>query len=263
MIRDMFGVTLIEGFAIGPIFIRLYGLLIAVGMGLAYWLAIKVGKKLKISRDQVENAFVLIVGLGIVGARIYHVVDYWSYYWQFPSEIIMIWNGGLGIYGAILGGLVGMVIVSWRNKIKLLDWMNVSVLGLILAQALGRIGNWANVEGFGLPTDLPWKLYVSPTLRPVGLEMYEYYHPTFIYESLLCLVGFGVLAYLYRKGKVNYLAGSYLVIYGLIRLITERFRLDTAMVGRLAVADVFSIVSVLVGVWLIYRQFKLESVKIA
>ncbi len=249
----MFGITLIEGITIGPLFIRLYGLLIALGMGLAYWLTVKMGKKVNISRDQVENSFVWVVGLGIIGARIYHVVDYWSYYLKYPSEIVMIWNGGLGIYGAILGGLIGMMIVAWRYKINLVNLMNASAPGLILAQAIGRIGNWANMEGFGMPSNLPWKLYVSSTLRPVGLEMYEYYHPTFIYESLLCLVGFGILIFLYKKGFIDYLAGGYLVIYGLIRLITERFRLDTAMVEGLAVADLFSILFIVIGFWLGWR----------
>ncbi len=245
-----------SGFYIGSLNIRFYGVLIALGMLAAYWLTVRVGRKFKLTSSQVESVFVWTVVGGIVGARVYHVVDYFAYYRHYPLESLMIWQGGLGIYGAIIGGWLGLAVGARRNKINLLALMNSAAPGLILAQAIGRLGNWANMEGFGGPTSLPWGLYVPPTLRPGRWMMDEYFHPTFIYEALLCLVGFGILWWLWQRGKPQYLAGGYLVIYGFIRLFTERFRLDTASWGSLAVADVFSVVAIVLGIWVMRRYNK-------
>ena len=125
------------------------------------------------------------------------MIDYWDYYVNHLNEIVAVWNGGVAIYGAVLGGLLVMVIYSRLMGVKWVGAVDVSVLGLSLGQAVGRWGNYINQELYGLPTSVPWKIFIAPENRMVGYENVMYYHPLFLYESIGCLMLFGCLWGLY------------------------------------------------------------------
>ena len=179
----------------------------------------------------IDMAPYLII-FGIVGARLYYCLLNSDFYMRFPTEILAVRHGGMSIHGAILGGLAGLLIYAKRHKISSFKLADVSVLGLSFAQAIGRWGNFFNSEAFGSPTDLPWKLYIAPQYRPIPFESYEYFHPAFLYESILDLVIFGILFYIIRKGankKDGNLALIYLILYSTARIFVEHFRIDSVL----------------------------------
>ncbi len=183
-----------------------YGLIISLAVLSAYLTVYFRRKKYGFSATDLENLFLYIVPLAIIGARIYHVVDKWGYYQQNLGEIIAVWNGGLGIYGAILGGVFGLfiflkiykvdAIASTMTIYKMLDLI---IPGLALGQAVGRWGNFFNHEVFGGPTKLPWGWFIPENLRPEFWKNDSYFHPTFAYESLWVFLGFIVLLIVERK----------------------------------------------------------------
>jgi len=190
-----------------------YGLLISLGLlaglAVAWWRKKVYG----ITQNDLENLFILTVPLGIIGARIYHVLDKWSYYSQNPGQIFAVWNGGLGIYGGVLGGLVGLgIFLRIKNfKLKILNLLDFLMPSLAIGQAIGRWGNFFNHEVFGPPTTLPWGWYIPANLRPEMWKNYSFFQPTFAYESLWVLIGFFILliiefnlfAFLARPRKSN------------------------------------------------------------
>ncbi len=188
---------------------------------------------------------------GIIGARLYHVIDYMEYYSRFPIEILKIWEGGMGIWGAIAGGILGTTIYLKRKEEKLLPWLDIVSIAMPLGQAIGRWGNFFNKEIFGLPTKLPWAMYIPPFNRPKKYFSHEKFHPLFFYESVLNIFLFFILFKLY-KSKVNtWPAGIFLSLYlsgyALIRFLLEYFRIDpwTMLVGEVLVLNVSQCISIL------------------
>ncbi len=239
--------------------IHWYGLLIVSGvlLGAVYaaWRASRNGD----DPGHVWNALTFAVILGIVGARLYHVISDprggmvgWEYYRQHPIEILYIWQGGLGIYGAIAGGLLGVVLYAWRNGLRPMKWLDYGAPGLALGQAVGRWGNFFNQELYGPPTDLPWGLRIDPAHRIApyhDLERYPpdtLFHPTFLYESLFCLLLFAVLALVASKLKDRLKEGDillgYLIGYPLGRFFLEYLRPDAWMIGPIAAAQLFALI---------------------
>jgi len=248
--------------------IHWYGILIVSGVMLgavyASWRARQDGE----NPDHVWNALIVAIILGIIGARIYHVFSEpaggtvgWSYYRQHPIEILYIWHGGLGIYGAIVGGVLGVVLYAWRARLHPLQWLDYGAPGLALGQAIGRWGNFINQELYGPPTRLPWGLIIDPQYRIApynDLTAYPpetLFHPTFLYESLWCLVVFIALAVIASKLKDRLLEGDillgYVIGYPLGRFFVEYFRPDAWMLGPMAAAQVFAIICVAAGVVLL------------
>jgi phosphatidylglycerol:prolipoprotein diacylglycerol transferase len=244
--------------------IHWYGLLIVSGVMLgaiyAAWRARRDGK----NPEHVWNGLTVAIILGIVGARLYHVFSNpeggmvgWNYYRQHPIEILYIWQGGLGIYGAVVGGALGVALYAWRAGLRPLRWLDYGAPGLALGQAIGRWGNFVNQELYGPPTDLPWGLKIDPQYRIIPYnDLAKYppdtlFHPTFLYESLWCLLVFVVLAAISLKWKDRLLEGDillgYVIGYPLGRFFLEYLRPDAWMVGPIAAAQLFAIVSVLVG----------------
>ncbi len=171
---------------IGPLSLNAYGLMIALGVIVAVWL---FGRRLEArgigTRDDANTIAIWAVVAGVVGARLYHVITDWSLFEDDFSRIFRIWEGGLGIPGAlVLGGLVGAYVTRVRQGIPLGPAFNAVAPAVPLAQAIGRWGNWFNQELFGGPTSLPWALQIDPQFRPVGFEEVATFHPTFLYESL-------------------------------------------------------------------------------
>jgi phosphatidylglycerol:prolipoprotein diacylglycerol transferase len=160
-----------------------------------------------------------------------------QYYFQHPLEILKIWKGGLGIFGGIIGGAIALAIYCRSNKQNFFEWTDIIAPGLLIAQAIGRWGNFVNQEVYGPPSDLPWAIYIDPAHRLPGFEAVERYHPLFLYESLLTLLGGLLLLYIARKYKDKLFTGDlflmYLVYYPLIRFGLEFIRLDPSAVGTI------------------------------
>ena len=232
---------------IGPFTIYWYGLLILSGAVLAAYIASKLSSRNGHDPEIAWNLLVVVLLTGIVGARLYHVVSSWDYYAARPAEIFGLQMTGFGIFGAVFGGIVGVWIFAKVQKLRFLEWADYCSPGLILAQAIGRWGNYFNQELYGPPTDLPWGIYISPGRRLPGLEGYDRFHPTFFYESALNLIGFVILFYLARRWTRGRLWGDILFIYGLIypviRFFLEGFfRPDAWKLGGIPVAQIISVV---------------------
>ena len=239
-------------FQIGPLPIHWYGIFIVSGILAAAYLSTYTAKLYGENPEIVWDALVWCVLLGVVGARLYHVVtvppsmgvDRW-YYFRNPLEIFATWKGGLGIYGAVAGGALGLYIVIRRAKRSMWRWMDITVPGLVLAQAVGRWGNFVNQELYGLPTKLPWGIYIEPVFRVRGYEMFERFHPTFFYESMWNLATCIVLVYLtwrYRDKLIPGIATCiYFISYSTIRFLLDFIRLDSPMAGSLTIAQVVAI----------------------
>lgn len=224
-----------------------YGFFIVLGILLAFSLTLFLAKKYKIEKDTIiDLAFYLII-FGIIGARIYDVFLEWRYYIKNPVDIFKIWQGGLAIHGAILAGLITLWIFIKKTKIdsfkNLSQWAKFFKLtaiitpGLALAQAIGRWGNYFNQELFGLPTNFPWGIYISPVNRPWEYLYASFFHPTFLYESLGNLIIFIILIslhfYFIKKNKVSFkndflITALYLILYSILRFNLEFIRVDFA-----------------------------------
>lgn len=260
---------------IGPFSFHFYGLIIALAVYLGWWLAKRrINTTLKLpefKRKQLRELFdspilILPLILGISGGRLYHVLDYSSYYLQNPGQIIAVWQGGLGIWGALAGIFAGFWIVAKVRKINFMSLLDLIAPSLLLGQALGRIGNFINQEGFGPPTDLPWAVYISPENRPLEFINSTHFHPTFFYEAALELVFFLVLLYLpkllappFVKGGANgQLFALYLILYSTARFIAEFWRIDTATIGEVKIAHLLSVLTFFIGLWL-FRKASLSQ----
>ncbi|MEY3515235.1 MAG: hypothetical protein RLY38_387 [Actinomycetota bacterium] len=220
---------------LGPLPLRAYSLFIIVGIFLAIWL----GNKRWIARGgktgEISDVAIFAVPFGIIGGRIYHVATDWEKYFgpnQNWVDAFKIWNGGLGIYGAIFFGGIGAWIGCKYYKIYLPPFADAIAPGIIFAQAIGRLGNYFNQELFGRPTNVAWALEIAEKNRPTGFESFATFHPTFLYEMLWnVMVGF-LLIYLDRRFKYGHarLFALYVVFYSLGRSFTESLRIDEARI---------------------------------
>jgi len=231
--------------------IHWYGIIIATGFLLAVVLALKTAKKYDIDPDKIIDLVLVAAPISIITARLYYVVLNLGYYLERPSEIIMIWRGGLAIYGGLIGALITTFIFCKVNKINPFKLIDFGIPYFILAQAIGRWGNFVNQEAFGSNTSLPWgmtgnlirqeleKLKNSNFMVDPSLPV----HPTFLYESLWNLGAFLILIW-YRKrkkldGEVFFL---YMILYGIGRAWIEGLRMDSLMLGSLRFSQVLAIV---------------------
>ncbi len=247
---------------IGPLAIRWYGLLIAtavlLGTSLAHREAIRRGE----DPDQLLNVIVVGVMSALIGARLYYVLFNWGYYGPRPLKILAVWEGGLAIHGGILGGVLATAIYTIRKKLPLLIYLDTMAPSLVLGQAIGRWGNFFNQEAFGIPTDLPWKLYIEPYHRPSRLAAFEFFHPTFLYESVWDLGVFVVLYFLLRR-RLEQTPGAlslcYLGLYSMGRFFIEGLRIDSLMLGPLRVAQVVSLALMAASVFGLTRLLVLRK----
>lgn len=238
-------------FQFGPLIFRYYGLIIALALLLAVLIGLKLAKKAGFTADEVFDLSFWLALSGLAGARLYEVLILEpGYFLSHPAEIVKIWHGGLAIHGAIIGGIIALLVWCWRNKKDF--WLTADIIAvtLPLAQALGRWGNYFNQEVFGRPTDLPWGIFIAPANRPLGFSESQYFQPTFLYESILNLILFLTLFIAYRKNKLKkgqYLA-VYLIGYGVIRFLMEFIRIDqTALIFGWRWPQIFSLALIIVG----------------
>jgi phosphatidylglycerol:prolipoprotein diacylglycerol transferase len=244
-------------FSIGSLDIRWYGILMVVGILSALLLSRVEAKRRGENPDHLFTGMLLVVPLGFIGARAYHVIDQWSYYSQNPGEIIG--GAGLGIFGAVIGGAIaGIIYTKWR-KLNTLRWFDICAPGLILAQAIGRWGNYFNQEVYGKPTDLPWAIFINPENRIAGYSSYEQYHPLFFYESMLNLIGCIMLLIVGRRYKERLLDGEifiiYVIYYSTIRFSLEWLRIEYWTIAGFPTACWVSLIAIVVSIAIIiYRR---------
>ena len=242
-----------EMFSIGNISVIWYSFLILVGIILAIFLAEKEAKKFKYDKDFIFDLAFWIIIFGIIGARLYYVVFNLGLYKNDLLGIFKVWNGGLAIHGGIIGGLITLLVYCKIKGVKPLRITDIAVPSLIIAQAIGRWGNFFNSEAHGPVTTLAnLKELFIPQFIIDGMNIGGvYYHPTFLYESLWCILGFIVLLIVrkfYKSLKCGQLTCIYLMWYGAGRLVIESLRTDSLMVGSFKVAQLISIGMIAVGV---------------
>lgn len=242
-------------FEIGPVAIRWYGFLIASAVLIGTFLSQYLATRRKINPELLGDLSIWLVIAAIPGARIYYVLFQWQEYAQNPAEILAIWRGGIAIHGAIFGAVIAGTIFARIKQVSVWQLADLVAPSLILGQAIGRWGNFFNSEAFGTPTDLPWKLYIPPEQRPPQYLNYEYFHPTFLYESLWNWMVLGLLLFLFFWGlrhrerlKVGTIALVYLIAYSCGRIWIEGLRTDSLMLGSLQIAQVISLVLIALGV---------------
>jgi len=240
---------------LGPVVLRWYGLLIASAVLIGVFLSQYLASRRQVDPDLLGDLAVWLVVGAIPCARIYYVLFQWQNYADRPADIIAIWKGGIAIHGAIIGGIIASLIFARLNRIPFWQLADLVAPSLILGQAIGRWGNFFNSEAFGGPTDLPWKLYIPVESRPLEYIKFEYFHPTFLYESMWNLMVFGLLLTLFFRGlrgkphlKLGTLFLVYMISYSLGRFWIEGLRTDSLMLGPLRIAQVVSLLAIGLGV---------------
>jgi phosphatidylglycerol:prolipoprotein diacylglycerol transferase len=249
-------------FEIGPIALRWYGFLIASAVLIGVFIAQKLAKLRGVNPELIADLSIWLVIGAIPFARIYYVIFQWPEYAQRPEDIFAIWKGGIAIHGAIIGGVIAALIFARLQKVSFWQLADIVAPSLILGQAIGRWGNFFNSEAFGKPTNLPWRLFIPPSRRPLEYLEFDYFHPTFLYESMWDLAVFLLLMALFfwglkqgEKFKVGTIAFVYLIAYSAGRIWIEALRTDSLMLGPIRMAQVVSIVAIALGIfglWWIY-----------
>ena len=218
---------------LGPFTVHMYALCILAGIFFAIWYTTRRWVERGGNSEVVGSVAFWAVPFGIIGGRLYHLVTSPDQYFGEggrPIDALKIWNGGLGIWGAVALGALGAYIGCRRQGVSFVTFMDAAAPAVLIAQAIGRLGNYFNQELFGRPTDVPWALHVDVEFRPVGFEVYQTFHPTFLYELVWNLLGALLIVYLdkrfdLRGGRVFWL---YVMVYTSGRLWIEAMRIDDA-----------------------------------
>ena len=273
---------------VGPIYIRWYGFLISLALFFGLFLSKKLAKSRGINPEYINKLLPSLVFSSIAGARIYYVIFeyrlfsgdnfFTSIYFlnlniKLPS-FLAIWEGGIAIHGALIGGFISLLLFCRSNKLPFKTILDLIIPSLILGQSIGRWGNFFNNEAFGIPTNSPWKLFIPIQNRPLEFADYEYFHPTFLYESFWNLIIFMILIYIFNKQtKINsvkpgLISCIYLITYSFGRFWIEGLRTDPLCLGGyppfceggLRIAQFISIFLFSSGIiWLYNLNFKLNK----
>jgi prolipoprotein diacylglyceryl transferase len=217
---------------LGPVPLHMYGLMLAIGV----LVAVKVSEVRWVRRGHPAKEFsdivIWVVIAGVIGARVYHVITDYELFTDDPLKAFAIWQGGLAIWGAVIGGAIAVIYLAHRRHLDLGDLFDCIAPGLVFAQGIGRWGNWFNQELFGAPTSLPWGLEIDLAHRPVGYLQYSTFQPTFLYESLYCIaLGFALIWIDHHvKLKKFQLFALYCMGYTAARFVFEEMRIDPAHV---------------------------------
>lgn len=249
---------------LGFIQIKWYSFFILLAMLTASFLIYKEAKKKHINEEILINLIFYGIIIGIIGARLYYVIFNFNYYINNLLEIFMIWKGGLAIHGGIIAALIFLIIYCKKNKINIMLLLDIIVIGLIIAQAIGRWGNFFNQEAFGRITSFEnlQKLKL-PNFIIDGMFINGYYRePTFLLESLFSSVGFIILIILrkIKKLKVGQLSSFYLIWYGIIRFIIESLRSDSLMLFNFKVAQLVSLLFIFAGIFILIISTKKNKI---
>ena len=269
----------------GPISIRWYGLLIAISVYIGLYLSNYLAKKRNLPNGTFNDLLPFLILSSIIGARLYYVIFEWEMYsgnrfwsslnilglnFKIPS-FLEIWGGGIAIHGAIIAGGFSVFIFSRLRSLNFGIVIDSLIPSVALGQSIGRWGNFFNNEAFGIPTDLPWKLYIPVIKRPLVYFDQDYFHPTFLYESIWNFLIFGILIYLFKLAlnrRINLPNGAlsffYLILYGAGRFWIEWLRIDPLCInssppfcyGGIRVAQLVSIVFLVIGISGLIWTFK-------
>lgn len=241
---------------LGPVPLHAYGLLLAIGVLVAAWMAERRWRARGFDAKAFNEMAVWIVVGGVIGARLYHVISDYQLFTHDWLRAFEIWRGGLSIWGVIAGGAIAVVITTRIKHVETLPLMDCIAPGLLAAQAIGRWGNYFNQELFGGPTKLPWGLEISPSKRPPGYLNDTTFHPTFLYESLYCLFLLGVVLWVERRFRLRkgQMLALYLATYTFGRFFFENMRIDPAheIFGMRLNAWVSAIVCIVSIAWFVW-----------
>lgn len=247
---------------------KAYGLILALAVLLGAGVSALEAKRRGYNSTLVWDGLVWVLAGGLVGARLYHVFSLWEFYRQHPSAVLFLWNGGLAIYGALVGGLVGLWVFAGRGGIgglgRLLD---VAAPGVAVGQAVGRFANYFNQELYGWPTSLPWGIYIEPPNRFPGLGSYSFFHPLFLYEALWNLLNFILLLIMIKKFTHSLRPGEvflfYLSFYALGRFFLEGLRISSWAIGGAPVAQVLSLLIIFASITItVVRRTRTADLKL-
>ena len=241
-------------FSVGPFTAHYYGLIIAVGLILAVLYAMRRSKEFGLKEDDILDGVIWVTPFAIACARAYYVAFTWESYRDDPISVLYIWEGGIAIYGGVIGAIIGMAVMSRIKKVKFTTVLDLILMVFLLGQAIGRWGNFMNREAFGAATDSFFRM----GLYNEKLQQWEYYHPTFLYESVWNLAGFVLLACLAKKRRYDgQLALGYAAWYGLGRSIIEGLRVDSLWWGPFRVSPLLAAVTCITATAvLIWQHFK-------
>lgn len=238
-----------------------YGVIMAFGIATGVLIADYIGTKhFNLKKETIIDMSPYLIITGIIGARLYYCLMDYNFYLRFPSEILALRHGGISIHGAIIGGFAGLLLFAVRHKISFRKLCDVSCIGLALGQSIGRWGNFFNSEAYGFPTNLPWKMYVAPQYRTVPYLEDSFFHPAFLYESILDFLIFIILVCLVKKNFIKRdgnLALMYLIMYSVARIIVETCRIDSVRyVFGIPVAIIMSICIIMLAIIIFFINNK-------
>ncbi len=240
--------------SLGPVSIHYYGLIIAIGLVLAVIYGCKRSGEFGLKEDDILDGVLWVTPFAIVCARVYYVVFSWDAYADNPISALYIWEGGIAIYGGVLGAILGIVVFCRVKKLKLAAVLDVVLLGFLIGQAVGRWGNFFNREAFGAATDSFFRMGLFNQVTGV----WEYYHPTFLYESVWNLAGLILLHFLSKRRQYDgQIALGYAAWYGLGRAVIEGLRVDSLYWGPFRVSQVLAALSCIAAVAvLVWQSFR-------
>jgi phosphatidylglycerol---prolipoprotein diacylglyceryl transferase len=252
-----------------------YGFILMFGAVAGAWLASRSAKQRGHDPEIVWDLLVWLIIAGVVGARLWHIllpsktsIYDTMHYLTHPIDAINVRNGGLGIPGAVIGGVIALYFYSRKHKLNFAEWADIAAPALALGQAIGRWGNFFNQELYGAPTNLPWAIYIEPLKRMAGFKDVEYFHPLFLYESIYNLANMFFLLWLGKRFKDRLKTGDiflvYLVIYPIGRFFLDFLRLDIAVVGNINFNQTLMlIIAIAASAVLVWRHWptKTEAIK--
>jgi len=257
-----------EGILLGPVLLRWNGLLIMLGFAMGGILAARETRRRDLDPEIILDLAVPLLIWGTIGARLWHILTpplssvqlglATGHYLTHPLDLIAIWVGGLGFPGALIGGSLGLFLFCRKYDLNFAEWADILSPALALGQAIGRTGNFFNQELYGLPSELPWKIFVNPEHRLAGYESVEFYHPLFAYEAVLNLLIIILLIWLSRRFALRLRKGDlfliYLSFYALVRFGLEFLRLDVSLVGGFNINQAFMVVLLMGCGWVYYER---------
>ena len=242
----------LRSFSIGPLNIHLYGVIIAFGLVLAVVYGMRRCKQFGFREDDIIDGVLWIVPYAVICARAYYCIFSWEEFANDPVSVFYIWKGGLAIYGGVLGAAVGVVVYAKLKRLKLPALLDLVALGFLIGQSIGRWGNFFNREAFGEATES----FLRMGLFNKATGAFEYYHPTFLYESVWNAVGFVLLHILSKKRSYDgQIALGYVAWYGLGRTMIEALRTDSLYWGPFRVSQLLAAVSCILAVGVLIWQF--------
>ena len=253
-------------FSFGSFSIKWYSVLVLLAFIIGYFVSSKLRKKENIPSFFFTDFVFYLIPIVIIGARIYYCIFSYKYYIDNPVDVFKIWQGGLAIHGGIIAGIIFLLYYCKKKDVKALRLMDCLAPALIIGQAIGRWGNFFNQEAYGRVVERAFlgSLHIPDFIIDGMYINYRYHHPTFLYESILCLIGFIIILLFYKflKRQDGQVVGLYFIFYGIIRFFIESLRTDSLMFFSFKAAQIVSIIMIVIGIYLFIRFYISKRFKI-